>query len=115
MKVLNGSKKIFNLKSYTMSKIIRIGTRDSEIALWQANTVSQKLNDFGYKTIIVTVNSDGDIILDKLLYELGITGIFTKTLEVAMISGKVDIAVRSMKDIPTAMPQGIIQAAVLKR
>ncbi|WLD23206.1 hydroxymethylbilane synthase [Flavobacterium dauae] len=98
-----------------MNKIIRIGTRDSELALWQANTVSKKLNDLGYKTQIVPVKSDGDIILDKPLYELGITGIFTKTLDVAMISGKVDIAVHSMKDVPTALPQGIVQGAVLKR
>ncbi len=98
-----------------MSKIIKIGTRDSELALWQANTVSKKLNDLGYKTEIVAVKADGDIILDKPLYELGITGIFTKTLDVAMISGKVDIAVHSMKDVPTALPQGIVQAAVLKR
>ena len=98
-----------------MSKIIRIGTRDSELALWQANTVSKKLNDLGYKTQIVPVKSDGDIILDKPLYELGITGVFTKTLDVAMISGKVDIAVHSMKDVPTALPQGIVQGAVLPR
>lgn len=98
-----------------MSKTIRIGTRDSELALWQANTVSKKLNDLGYKTEIVAVKSDGDIILDKPLYELGITGIFTKTLDIAMISGKVDIAVHSMKDVPTALPQGIVQAAVLQR
>lgn len=98
-----------------MNKKIRIGTRDSELALWQANTVSKKLNDLGYKTEIVPVKSDGDIILDKPLYELGITGIFTKTLDVAMISGKVDIAVHSMKDVPTALPQGIVQGAVLER
>lgn len=98
-----------------MSKTIKIGTRDSELALWQANTVSKKLNDLGYKTEIVPVKSDGDIILDKPLYELGITGIFTKTLDVAMISGKIDIAVHSMKDVPTALPQGIVQGAVLQR
>ncbi len=98
-----------------MNKIIRIGTRDSELALWQANTVSKKLNDLGYKTEIIAVKADGDIILDKPLYELGITGIFTKTLDVAVIAGKVDIAVHSMKDVPTALPQGIVQAAVLKR
>lgn len=98
-----------------MNKIIRIGTRDSELALWQANTVSKKLNDLGFKTEIIAVKADGDIILDKPLYELGITGIFTKTLDVAMIAGKVDIAVHSMKDVPTALPQGIVQAAVLKR
>ena len=98
-----------------MSKIIRIGTRDSELALWQAHTVQKKLNDLGYKTEIVAVKSQGDILLDKPLYELGITGIFTKTLDIAMINGQVDIAVHSMKDVPTALPQGIIQAAVLER
>lgn len=98
-----------------MAKTIRIGTRDSELALWQAHHVEKKLNDLGFKTEIVAVKSTGDIILDKPLYELGITGIFTKTLDAAMISGQVDIAVHSMKDVPTALPQGIIQAAVLER
>jgi len=96
-------------------KTIRIGTRDSELALWQAHTVEKKLNNLGYKTKIVSVKSTGDIILDKPLYELGITGIFTKTLDVAMINGDVDIAVHSMKDVPTALPKGIVQAAVLER
>jgi hydroxymethylbilane synthase len=98
-----------------MTKIIRIGTRDSELALWQAHTVAKKLNDLGYKTEIVAVKSQGDIILDKPLYELGITGIFTKTLDIAMINGQVDIAVHSMKDVPTVLPIGIVQAAVLER
>ncbi len=96
-------------------KTIRIGTRDSELALWQANTVQKQLNDLGYKTEIVAVKSQGDILLDKPLYELGITGIFTKTLDISMINGEVDIAVHSMKDVPTALPQGIVQAAVLER
>jgi hydroxymethylbilane synthase len=96
-------------------KTIRIGTRDSELALWQAHTVEKELNDLGYKTEIVAVKSTGDIILDKPLYELGITGIFTKTLDLAMINGDVDIAVHSMKDVPTVLPIGIVQAAVLKR
>ncbi|MFV8357069.1 hydroxymethylbilane synthase [Flavobacterium sp. XS1P32] len=98
-----------------INKTIRIGTRDSELALWQAHTVQKKLNDLGYKTEILAVKSTGDIILDKPLYELGITGIFTKTLDVAMINGDVDIAVHSMKDVPTALPIGIVQAAVLER
>lgn len=96
-------------------KTIRIGTRDSELALWQAHTVQKKLNDLGYKTEIVAVKSQGDILLDKPLYELGITGIFTKTLDIAMLNGQVDIAVHSMKDVPTALPIGIVQAAVLER
>lgn len=95
-------------------KVIRIGTRDSELALWQAHTV-EKLKDLGYKTEIVAVKSTGDIILNKPLYELGITGIFTKTLDIAMINGQIDIAVHSMKDVPTALPEGIVQAAVLER
>ncbi len=98
-----------------MSKIIKIGTRDSELALWQAHTVEKKLKDLGYLTEIIAVKSTGDIILDKPLYELGITGIFTKTLDVAMLKGEVDIAVHSMKDVPTALPKGIVQAAVLER
>ena len=96
-------------------KTIRIGTRDSELALWQAKTVEKQLNDLGYKTEITAVKSEGDIVLDKPLYELGITGIFTKTLDIAMVQGKIDIAVHSMKDVPTQLPNGIIQGAVLER
>lgn len=98
-----------------MSKVIRIGTRDSELALWQANTVSQKLEDLGYQTQLMPVKSTGDLNLEQPLYEMGITGIFTKTLDVAMITGKIDIAVHSMKDVPTRLPRGIVEAAVLKR
>lgn len=98
-----------------MNKTIRIGTRDSELALWQANTVKQKLESLGYKTELTPVKSTGDLVLDKPLYELGITGIFTKTLDVAMIKGEIDIAVHSMKDVPTKLPNGIVKAAVLKR
>ncbi len=96
-------------------KIIKIGTRDSELALWQAKTVVKLLNDLGYKTEIIAVKSQGDLLLHKPLYELGITGIFTKTLDIAMINGEIDIAVHSMKDVPTALPIGMMQAAVLKR
>ncbi len=98
-----------------MSKVIRIGTRDSQLALWQAETVQNKLINLGYKTEIIPVKSTGDVVLDKPLYELGITGIFTKTLDVAMLNGSVDIAVHSMKDVPTLLPIGIIQSAVLER
>lgn len=98
-----------------MSKVIRIGTRDSELALWQANAVKDKLKALGHEVKVIAVKSTGDLILDKPLYELGITGIFTKTLDVAMLNGDIDIAVHSMKDVPTALPKGIIQAAVLER
>ena len=98
-----------------MSKAIRIGTRDSELALWQAKTVQNALEKTGHKTQLVPVKSTGDLNLDQPLYEMGITGIFTKTLDVAMIKGEVDIAVHSMKDVPTALPNGIVEGAVMKR
>ena len=98
-----------------MNKVIRIGTRDSELALWQAETVQRALQKLGHKAELVPVKSDGDLNLDQPLYEMGITGIFTKTLDIAMLTGKIDIAVHSMKDVPTSLPKGIVEAAVLKR
>ncbi len=98
-----------------MKKPIRIGTRDSELALWQATTVQKALESLGYSTTLVPVKSTGDLNLDQPLYEMGITGIFTKTLDIAMISGEIDIAVHSMKDVPTSLPKGMVEGAILKR
>ena len=98
-----------------MKKIIRIGTRDSELALWQANTVKNKLDELGYTSELVQAKASGDLVLDRPLYEMGITGIFTRTLDLAMLNGTVDIAVHSMKDVPTSLPKGIVQTAVLER
>jgi len=98
-----------------MHKVIRIGTRDSELALWQANRVQRMLNELEYKTQIVPIKSTGDIILNKPIYELGITGVFTRNLDIALLNNEIDIAVHSMKDVPTILPEGIIQVAVLKR
>lgn len=98
-----------------MNRTLRIGTRDSELALWQATTVRERLEAAGYRAELVPVKSTGDLVLDKPLYELGITGIFTKTLDVALLREDIDLAVHSMKDVPTALPDGICQAAVLER
>lgn len=98
-----------------MQKIIRIGTRDSELALWQAKKVQRMLNELEYQTEIVPVKSAGDLNLNKPIYELGITGVFTRNLDIALLNKQIDIAVHSMKDVPTVLPEGIIQAAVLKR
>lgn len=98
-----------------MQKIIKIGTRESELALWQANKVRRELTELGYESEIVPIKSTGDVVLDKPLYEMGITGVFTRNLDVAMIDGKIDLAVHSLKDVPTVLPKGIIQGAVLKR
>ena len=98
-----------------MSKIIRIGTRDSALALYQAKAVQSQLKELGHQTVLVPLKSTGDIVLDKPLHELGITGIFTRTLDIAMLNGDIDIAVHSFKDVPTQLPTGIVQAAVVKR
>lgn len=98
-----------------MKKVIRIGTRESQLALWQALTVQDELQKIGYQTEIVPITSEGDLVLDVPLYEMGITGIFTKTLDVALLTDKIDIAVHSLKDVPTRLPKGLAQGAVLKR
>lgn len=94
---------------------IRIGTRDSKLALWQAETVSNLLQQAGYSTTLVLVKSEGDINLTTPLYEMGVQGIFTRSLDIALLNNQIDIAVHSMKDVPTQLPNGIVQAAVLQR
>jgi len=94
---------------------IRIGTRESELALWQAKTVQSMLDENGVSTEIVPIKSEGDIDLQTPLYEMGVQGIFTKSLDIALLNNKIDIAVHSLKDVPTRLAKGIVQAAVLKR
>ncbi len=98
-----------------MNKEIRIGTRESQLALWQANKVKGLLEAQGYKTTLVPIKSEGDIDLVTPLYEIGVQGIFTKSLDIALLNGRIDIAVHSLKDVPTQLPKNIIQAAVLER
>ncbi|RXK60073.1 hydroxymethylbilane synthase [Lacibacter luteus] len=98
-----------------MGKIIRIGTRESELAVWQATQVKNLLLQYGYETELVYIKSEGDIDLSTPLYEMGVQGVFTRSLDSALLNNKIDIAVHSMKDVPTQLPKGIIQAAVLKR
>lgn len=98
-----------------MEKLIRIGTRKSQLALWQARQVQQGLEALGYATELVQVTSTGDQNQETPIYEMGIVGVFTKTLDVALLRGQIDIAVHSMKDVPTVLPEGIIQTAVLPR
>lgn len=98
-----------------MEKIIRIGTRNSELALWQAKLVQKSLESIGFRGEIVEVSSTGDEILDIPLHQIGGMGLFTKTLDIAMLRGEIDIAVHSLKDVPTQLPETIVQAAVLRR
>jgi hydroxymethylbilane synthase len=98
-----------------MIKQIRIGTRESQLALWQAKLVQQRLSDNGIESILIPIRSEGDIDLQTPLYEMGVQGIFTRSLDLALLNDKIDIAVHSMKDVPTQLPAGIVQGAVLKR
>lgn len=98
-----------------MNRTIKIGTRTSQLALWQARMVQSKLNAFGHATTLVEISSKGDDTLDKPLHEIGGMGLFTKTLDEAMLRGEIDIAVHSLKDVPTDLPDAIVQAAVLER
>ena len=96
-------------------RILRIGTRDSKLALWQANKVKDLLAAKGIETELVPVKSEGDLDLVTPLYAMGVEGVFTKTLDAYLLSDKIDIAVHSMKDVPTQLAEGIVQAAVLPR
>lgn len=98
-----------------MNKIIRVGTRESQLATWQAEQVKNLLLASGYPSELFYIKSEGDIDLKTPLYEMGVQGIFTRSLDAALLNNKIDIAVHSMKDVPTQLPKGIVQAAVLKR
>mgnify|MGYP001470947076 CR=1 FL=1 len=98
-----------------MKKLLRIGTRESALALWQAYTLQNLLKNKGFETELVRIKSNGDIDINKPLYEMGTTGVFTKTLDTALLNNRIDLAIHSMKDVPTLLAKGIQQAAVLKR
>jgi len=94
---------------------IRIGTRKSELALWQAKTVANKLKKIGYNSSIMPIKSEGDFNLTQPIYSIGIQGVFTRTLDTALLNNKIDVAVHSLKDVPTKLPPGIILNSVLER
>jgi hydroxymethylbilane synthase len=98
-----------------MQNPVRIGTRESQLALWQATRVQNLLEKEGIPAILVPIKSEGDLDLKTPLYEMNIQGIFTRSLDIALLNGSIDIAVHSMKDVPTRLAEGIRQAAVLKR
>jgi len=98
-----------------MKPTLKIGTRESELAVWQATQVQILLKENGFSSELIYIKSEGDINTVTPLYELGVQGIFTKTLDAALLNNKIDIAVHSMKDVPTQLAKGIKQAAVLKR
>ncbi len=96
-------------------KVLRIGTRESQLAVWQANRVKELLSQQGYESELVYIKSEGDIDLQTPLYEIGVQGIFTRSLDIALLNHRIDLAVHSMKDVPTQLPKGLVQCSVLKR
>jgi len=96
-------------------KSIRIGTRNSALALWQAREVARHLQNNNYLTEIIPIVSSGDKNLNQPLYSLGITGVFTRDLDIALLNDEIDIAVHSLKDVPTQLPHNIELIAHLER
>ena len=94
---------------------IRIGTRDSQLATWQAKQVATKLQEIGYDTELTFVKSEGDLDLSTPLNEMGGKGVFTKALDEAQLTDRIDIAVHSFKDLPTENPLPLKVAAILDR
>jgi hydroxymethylbilane synthase len=94
-----------------------IGSRGSELALWQAAFVKKELERKikNLSVDIKIINTKGDKILDIALSKIGDKGLFTKELENELLKGKIDIAVHSLKDLPTVIPDGLILAAITKR
>lgn len=92
-----------------------IGSRGSQLALWQANYIKDRLEARGEEARIEIIKTTGDKILDSPLHQLGGKGLFTKEIEEALLAGEIDLAVHSMKDLPTELPLGLVIAAIPQR
>ena len=98
-----------------MKSPIRIGTRDSELATWQARLVEERLQEMGHQTELIFVKSEGDLDLTTPLTEMGGKGVFTKALDDALLENRIDVAVHSYKDLPTENPLPLVVSAVMER
>ncbi|MBP7184413.1 MAG: hydroxymethylbilane synthase [Saprospiraceae bacterium] len=96
-------------------KKIKIGTRGSELALWQAHYLQQQLSDIGHESELIIIKTKGDQIQHLSFDKLEGKGFFTKELEDALLADEVDVAVHSMKDVPTNSPEGLVIAGVSYR
>ena len=97
-----------------MSKLV-IATRESRLALWQAEHVKALLERLGHEVSLLGMTTRGDQILDRSLSKVGGKGLFVKELEVALDEGRADLAVHSLKDVPMELPEGFVLACVLER
>ena len=94
---------------------LRIGSRGSQLALWQANHIAALLREQGHKVELEIIRTTGDKITDVSLAQVGTKGMFTKEIEEALAEGRVDLAVHSLKDLPTEVPPGFELAAITRR
>jgi hydroxymethylbilane synthase len=94
---------------------LTIATRESRLALWQAEHVQSLLQDLGHRVRLLGMTTKGDQILDRSLSKVGGKGLFVKELEVALEEGRADIAVHSLKDVPMDLPEGFVLACVMER
>ena len=99
-----------------MTQILRIATRKSPLALWQAEHVKRRLQEAhaGLEVELVTMSTQGDKILDTPLAKIGGKGLFVKELEQGMLEGRADIAVHSIKDVPMEFPEGLFLSTILE-
>src|SRR5581483_2504634 len=103
------------LRGQTLMARLRIGSRGSQLALWQANHISALLRDRGHEVEIEIIKTTGDKITDVALAKVGTKGMFTKEIEEALAEARVDLAVHSLKDLPTELPHGFEIAAITER
>jgi hydroxymethylbilane synthase len=94
---------------------LTIGSRGSQLALWQANYTKERLEARGFECRIEIIHTKGDRIQDVPLNKVGGKGLFTKEIEEALLDGRIDLAVHSMKDLPTELPKGLTIAAIPQR
>jgi hydroxymethylbilane synthase len=95
--------------------LLRLGTRRSKLALWQANFVKERLEALGCKVELVPITTTGDKILDAPLAKIGGKGLFVKEIENALLAGEIDLAVHSLKDVPITIPEGLTLSAITER
>lgn len=95
--------------------MIVVGSRGSKLALWQAHHIAGQLNALGHESRIEIIKTSGDKIQDVPLAEVGGKGLFTKEIEEALLADAIDLAVHSMKDVPTELPAGLTIAAIPER
>jgi hydroxymethylbilane synthase len=98
-----------------LTNMLTIGSRGSQLALWQARWIQARMQSFGLETGIEIIHTTGDKITDVALSKVGTKGLFTKEIEEALLSGAIDLAVHSLKDMPTELPDGLTLAAIPER